>query len=123
MTISKRFFCSYCSACSESETSVNRGGVLNPNPAVIEALVKANTDVNARNKAGVTALMAAAMFNSHPAVTEALIKANADVNARDKAGVTPLMFAADLIFLCLQCYFALKFDNPNYWLGEFGQIG
>ena len=66
----------------------------NSNPAVIEALIKAKADVNARDKDGVTPLMAAAGFNSNPAVIEALIKAQADVNARHKDGFTPLMAAA-----------------------------
>ena len=66
----------------------------NSNPAVIEALIKAQADVNARDKNGTTPLMVAAMFNSSPAVIEALIKAKADVNARNKAGGTPLMVAA-----------------------------
>lgn len=66
----------------------------NSNPAVIEALIKAQADVNARNKDGGTPLMLAAMNNSNPAVIEALIKAKADVNARNKDGLTPLMFAA-----------------------------
>ena len=66
----------------------------NSNPAVIEALIKAQADVNARNKDGVTPLMAAAMNNSNPAVIEALIKAKADVNAQIDGRFTPLMFAA-----------------------------
>ena len=69
--------------------------MFNSNPAVIEALIKAKADVNARNKDGVTPLMLAAGFNSNPAVIEALIKAKADVNARDKAGKTAFDYAED----------------------------
>lgn len=65
----------------------------NSNPAVIEALIKAKADVNARNKNGGTPLMAAAGFNSNPAVIEALIKAKADVTVRDKAGKTAFDYA------------------------------
>ncbi len=64
------------------------------NLAVIEALIKAKADVNARNALGDTPLMLAAWSNSDLAVIEALIKAKADVNARNKDGGTPLMYAA-----------------------------
>ncbi len=65
------------------------------NLAVIEALIKAKADVNARDKNGWTPLIAAASGNSDLAVIEALIKAKADVNARDKKyELTPLMLAA-----------------------------
>ena len=67
----------------------------NSNPAVIEALIKAKADVNARNKNGGTPLMAAAGFNSNPAVVEALIKAKADVTARDISGKTAFDYAED----------------------------
>lgn len=67
----------------------------NSNSAVIEALIKAKADVNARDKDGVTPLMLAAMLNSNPAVIETLVKASADINARDKAGKTAFDYAED----------------------------
>ena len=66
----------------------------NSNPAVIEALIKAQADVNARTGSGTTPLIFAAANNSNPAVIEALIKAQADINARTGSGTTPLMIAA-----------------------------
>ena len=67
----------------------------NSSPAVIEALIKAKADVNARNKDGGTSRMLAAGKNPNPAVIEALIKAKADVSARDKAGKTAFDYAED----------------------------
>lgn len=67
----------------------------NSNSAVIEALIKAKADVNARDKDGVTPLMLAAMLNSNPAVIETLVKASADINARDMSGKTAFDYAED----------------------------
>ena len=67
----------------------------NSNPAVIEALIKAQADVNARTGSGTTPLMIAARFNSNPAVIEALIKAKANVNVRDMSGKTAFDYAED----------------------------
>ena len=67
----------------------------NSNPAVIEALIKAQADINARTGSGTTPLMIAARFNSNPAVIEALIKAKANVNVRDMSGKTAFDYAED----------------------------
>ena len=61
---------------------------------VIEALIKADADVNASNKNGTTALQVAAI-NGHLKVVEALIEAGADVNASNNNGVTALQVAAE----------------------------
>ena len=65
----------------------------NSSPAVIEALVRAGADVNARSIGNKTPLHHAAQHNANPAVVEALVRAGADVNARD-ASDTPLHKAA-----------------------------
>ena len=66
------------------------------NPAVVEALIAAGTDLlMARDEGGNTLLHAAAARNNNPAVVEALIDAGADLlMARDEDGNTPLHAAA-----------------------------
>ena len=59
----------------------------------VKAAISDGTDVNGRDKNGMTPLMNAVQ-NKNPAVAKLLIDAGADVNARDKDGTTPLMFAA-----------------------------
>ena len=66
----------------------------NENPAVIEALLKAEADPMARNKRKETPLHWAAEHNENPAVMEALFKAGADPMARSKRKDTPLHWAA-----------------------------
>ena len=56
-------------------------------PQVINALIKAGANVNAKNSGGMTALMFAEDFE----IVNALIKAGADVNARNVYNQTPLM--------------------------------
>jgi len=66
----------------------------NENPEVIEVLLDAGAEVNARSNRGYTALMCAAWRNKNPEVFRVLLEAGADVNARDKTGMTPLILAA-----------------------------
>ena len=61
--------------------------------AAVRLLIKAGTDINARDEVGNTPLMAAAL-NADAAVLELLLKAGADVNATNQAGATALMRAA-----------------------------
>lgn len=61
-------------------------------PELIDALIKAGSDVNAVDDEGYTPLMAAALGNNLEAVN-ILINAGADVNAKTKNGTTPLMAA------------------------------
>ena len=63
---------------------------------MLEGLLKAVADVNAKDNKGWSPLHVAAAFNPSPAVLEVLLKAGADVNAKDKDGETPLHFAAAL---------------------------
>ena len=61
----------------------------NLSPAVLEVLLKAGADVNAKENKGWTPLHAAAAENPSPAVLEVLLKAGADPRAIDKDGKTP----------------------------------
>ena len=60
--------------------------------AMVEALLSAGADVDAKNAAGVTALIYAAYYG-HTEVIEVLITAGADVNAKANNGATALMIA------------------------------
>ena len=60
---------------------------------MVRFLVDRGADVNARDKQGTTALMAAA-FGGHAATGRLLIERKADVNAADVSGRTPLMATA-----------------------------
>ena len=68
--------------------------VENPNPEVVSVLSKAGADVNAKDKDGWTALMAAAAKNPEPGVVSALLEAGADIQGKNDAGWTALMAAA-----------------------------
>ena len=61
--------------------------------AVLNALIKAGADVNAKMNGGWTALTIAAQLNENLEITSALIKAGADVNVKSDGGTTPLMTA------------------------------
>lgn len=61
--------------------------------AIVEALLRAKADVNARNKEGETALHVAA-FEGRTDAVKALLAKGADANAKDNNGVAPLMAAA-----------------------------
>jgi len=59
---------------------------LNPDPLVVELLIEAGAEVNARTEAGWTALMYAARDNPNPEVVLTLMKAGADPTLRDSEG-------------------------------------
>ena len=61
---------------------------------IIRALVSAETDVDARDERGRTALHVAAMSSETPATIEALLEGGANVGTRDADGLTPLHAAA-----------------------------
>ena len=64
--------------------------------AAVNSLIRAGANVNAADRTGRTALLAASAFGGKLETVQALIKAGANLNARDlRPGRTALMFAAD----------------------------
>ncbi len=82
--------------CGRGQT-VLYNAAASADPAVIEALIEAGAEVDARNDCGNTPLHEAARVSSAPAVIEALIAAGADPDARNRIGATPLHKAAGRI--------------------------
>lgn len=78
-----------------SQTAPAEGAVFLPSSTrpinIAEGLIERKADLNAKSKAGVTALMIAAA-NNNPPMIGLLIDAGADVNAKDNQGKT----AADI---------------------------
>ena len=64
-------------------------------PEQVQAAIDKGSDVNARNKNGMTPLMFAVLFNttSNSEVITVLLKAGADAKAKDKLGKTALDYA------------------------------
>jgi len=87
-------------------TPLHRAAALNPNPEIIQALVRLGADINARDKDGLTPLHWAAFVNSNPQVVLVLLDLGADPKARTSDGKT----AWDLI----QENPKLK-NTPAYW--------
>ena len=63
------------------------------NPKVIEALLSAGANINARNYLGETALIMSVNGNPETKITTQLIKSGADINARDYQGHSVLEYA------------------------------
>ena len=63
---------------------------------VVETLLAAGAEVNARDSRGETPLHDAASYNRNPVVLELLLEAGADAEARDDTGRTPLDLARRL---------------------------
>ena len=78
----------------EQSARIPRPAAYYEDPAVLQALLDAGADFNARDQFGQSPLHAAAAINPNPAVTNALLNAGADINVRDDIGLTPLHFAA-----------------------------
>ena len=66
---------------------------LTTNPTIIQLLLEAGADANARNDRGLTPLHEGAT-NSNPVVTAHLLAAGEDPNGLDNEGYTPLHYAA-----------------------------
>ena len=69
--------------------AIERGG--KETPEIVELLVKAGADVNARGNFGQTPIFNASFT---PAAVKALLAGGADIDARDSNGNTPLVWAA-----------------------------
>lgn len=63
------------------------------NPKVIEVLVEAGADLEARNYLGETALIMAVNTNPETKITTQLIKIGADINAKDYQGHSVIEYA------------------------------
>ena len=63
------------------------------NPKIIEALLDAGANIDARNYLGETALIMAVNSNDETKITTQLIKSGADINARDYQGHSVLDYA------------------------------
>ena len=79
----------YAAAPDNPFTAVKSGDL-----TALAAMVERGADVNARNDAGQTPLMMAAMGSRDSNLIELLVHQGADVRARDKSGMTALMHAA-----------------------------
>ena len=77
---------------TSGETPLHRAGH-NKNPTVVEMLLAAGAEIEARDEYGETPLHRAAQWSGNPAVVELLLSAGADPNARDHNGDTPLKYA------------------------------
>ena len=69
-------------------------GIRGASPEVVSILLKAGAPVEERNKAGKTALMAAAESGASPEIVSLLLEAGASASDRDENEDTPLLFAA-----------------------------
>ena len=74
---------------------MHRAAQYGRNPAVIEVLLDAGADPNARTKYGSTPLHRAAQHTENPAVIQALLDAGADPVAEDVFGKFPWDYAMD----------------------------
>ena len=63
------------------------------NPKIIETLLEAGANIDARNYLGETALIMAVNSNDETKITTQLIKSGADINARDYQGHSVLDYA------------------------------
>ena len=84
----------YTLRIGQGDTPLHWAAFGNPNPVVIEALLAAGAEVDARTNGGFTPLHRAALNNENPAVIEALLTGGANLEARDEDGNTPLHWAA-----------------------------
>ena len=109
-TVGRRPWESYAPACSGADdndnTTMDWGAILknatplhfaamtNENLAVLQALLDAGANPDAKGSNDRTPLHEAVTFNEHPAGIQALLDAGANPDAKDSAGATPLHQAA-----------------------------
>lgn len=75
------------------KTALHYAAVESSDPAVVQVLVEAGADLEARDSAGSTAIHYAAQ-NQNDEIIRALIEAGADITATQEGGATPLHLAA-----------------------------
>ncbi len=80
---------------SFGQTPLMYAAAENPDPLVIEALLKTGAEVNARTEAGWTALMYATRDNNIPKVALTLLQAGTDPTIRNSEGKTALDYAGE----------------------------
>ena len=80
--------------CPEPFDDVQLAALAKENPEVLQVLLNAGADLEARTENGLTSLLFAARHNENPEIVQALLDAGADLEARDEDGWTPLMLAA-----------------------------
>lgn len=78
---------------SFDKTALHYAAIEASDPAVVQALVDAGADLEARDSAGSTPLLYAAQ-NQNSAIIKVLIEAGADITATQEGGATPLHLAA-----------------------------
>ena len=77
-------------AILKNATPLHFAAMTNENLAVLQALLDAGANPDAKDSAGATPLHQAARSSTNTAVMQALLAAGADINARTSEGETPL---------------------------------
>jgi len=79
--------------CKDDKWTLLHRAAANGQEAMVERLLEAKADINAKGNGGLTALHLAAM-KGHETIVQLLLNAKADINAMDDDGRTALYMAA-----------------------------